>query len=66
ERLTLESLDTSHNIDHAVDELSKYDNIGKMLELGRITQVDGRFISSEAFEFMAWILGEEEVNIETM
>jgi len=59
--LPLKSLTTSHDIDASINGLSKYDNIGKALEEGQIMRA-GKFVSREAFDFMAWMMGNQEVD----
>jgi len=59
-RMPLKSLNTSHDIDNTVDGLSKQDNVGRVLEAGQILK-EGEFISREAFDFMVWMMGNQEV-----
>jgi hypothetical protein len=61
--LPLKSLNNDNYINDNLNGLNRFNNIGKMLESGQILK-DGVFVSREAFEFLAWALGDQEVDTE--
>jgi len=63
-RKPLKSLSTLDDIYHEIDGVDGLVNLGKALEASQIMRA-GKFVSQEAFEFMVWATGNQQIDYET-